>query len=207
MTLTRTDLMAGSAIALAMACIFTWIGGRPLFFTFVPGLVATWIIFAWMHARQVELPNGSTLYPFYFGVLAWQFVHFTEEFTTGFADKFPALFGAAPFSTDLFIAINMLSYFGLVTAFILTFVFGIRFFLIPVLFFAVYGAIGNAVSHTYWIVAENGYFPGAVTAQVYWIAGPLLLAEILGARQPALIATGGFAVLLGGVLGITMSTA
>jgi hypothetical protein len=101
----------------------------------------------------------------------------------------------------------MLSYSGFVVAFILTFVIGIRFLLVPVLFFTIYGAIGNAISHTYWVFSQSGYFPGAITAQLHWIIGPLLLSRFTGALRPALIITGGFAMLLIAVLMLTMHTA
>lgn len=123
---------------------------------------------------------------------------------TGFRVRFPALFGAGPFSIDLFLGINMFSYAAFTMAFILVFVARLRFLLVPALFFAIYGAIGNAVSHTYWVIWTRGYFPGFFTAQLYWILGPWLLARLTGSWRPALVATGGFAVLLLTILSLTM---
>ncbi|MGI3212795.1 hypothetical protein ACROSR_16985 [Roseovarius tibetensis] len=206
-TLSRQDLGIGTAIALAMAAVFVWAGGQALLSTFVPGLLVTWAIFLWMHLRQVALPEGRALYPLYFGVLAWQFLHFSEEFMTGFRERFPAFFGAEPFSTELFVGINMVSYFGFTIAFIAVFAGGRWFLLVPVLFFIVYGAIGNAISHTYWVILEGGYFPGFFTAQLYWVIGVLLLSCLVNSWRVAATATSGFAVLLVSVLTLTIQTA
>jgi hypothetical protein len=59
---------------------------------------------------------------------------------------------------------------------------GAGFLLVPVLFYIVYGAIGNAITHTWWVVHAQAYFPGFFTAQLYWVAGPWLLSELLGNR-------------------------
>ena len=206
-TLSRQDLGIGTVIALAMAGLFVWAGGQALLSTFVPGLLVTWAIFLWMHLRQIPLPSGQALYPLYFGILAWQFLHFSEEFMTGFREQFPAFFGAEPFSTELFVGINMLSYFGFTIAFIAVFACGRRFLLVPMLFFIVYGAIGNAISHTYWVILEGGYFPGFVTAQLYWVIGILLLARLVSSWRATAVATSAFALLLVSVLTLTMQTA
>ncbi|WP_020040011.1 hypothetical protein [Salipiger mucosus] len=205
--LSRQDLGIGTIIAFAMAGVFVWAGGQALLATFVPGLLVTWSIFFWMHRRQVQLPDGEALYPLYFGVLAWQFLHFSEEFMTGFRERFPVFFGSEPFSTGLFVGINMLSYFGFTIAFIAVFAAGRRFLLIPMLFFIVYGAIGNAISHTYWVILEGGYFPGFFTAQLYWVIGTLLLARLVSSWRVAAVATSAFAIFLVSVLSLTMQTA
>ncbi|RVV99414.1 hypothetical protein EKE94_01625 [Mesobaculum littorinae] len=206
-TLTRIDFGIGTVIALLMAGVFTWIGGQALVSTFVPGLLVTWAIFLWMHLKQVALPDGHGLYPLYFSVLAWQLLHFSEEFMTGFRVQFPALFGGSPFSTELFVGINMVSYFLFVMAFIGAFAGGRRFLLVPVLFFVVYGALGNAIAHTYWVIDQGGYFPGFFTAQLYWVLGILLVARIGGSWRMAVTATCGLGVLLVGVLAMTMQAA
>jgi len=205
--LSRQDLRIGTVIALAMAGVFVWTGGQALLSTFVPGLLVTWAIFFWMHLGQVALPESRALYPLYFGVLAWQFLHFSEEFMTGFRERFPAFFGTEPFSTELFVGINMVSYFVFTIAFIAVLAGGRRFLLVPMLFFIVYGAIGNAISHTYWVILEGGYFPGFFTAQAYWVIGVLLLARLVNSWRVAATATSAFAVLLVSVLSLTMQTA
>lgn len=49
-----------------------------------------------------------------------------------------------------------------------------RHMMIPVLFFVVYGAIGNAASHTLWSLTARAYRPGFITAQAYWVVGPVV---------------------------------
>src|SRR5690606_41266666 len=54
-----------------------------------------------------------------------------------------------------------------------------KFLLVPVLFFIVYGALGNAIAHSWWSIYWGKYFSGLYTAQAYWIFAPLLLAMFL----------------------------
>ena len=146
-TVSRRDLAIGTLFALIIGTIFVLVGGRPLVVTFVPGLVVAWGVFAWLHVSHTALPKGGTLYPLYYGVFAWQFIHFFEEYLTGFRSLFPELYGATPYSDALFVGINMFSYFVFAVGFILVFEKGLKFLLIPVLFYIVYGAIGNAIAH------------------------------------------------------------
>jgi hypothetical protein len=195
-TVALKDVAIGTAVALIMGTAFVYVGGKPLLLTFVPGLVVAWGILVWYHVSRAQLPSGSDLYPFYFGALAWQFIHFTEEFTTGFRLSFFPLYGHPPLSNQLFVGVNMFSYFAFTIGFILAFRFKLRFFLLPGAFFAVYGVIGNAISHVWWVILSGGYFPGFITALAYWIIGPILLARLLGSFKRAVIAIACFAVIL-----------
>jgi lipoprotein signal peptidase len=190
------DLVAGTIIALLMGIFFTLVGGKPLVVTFVPGLVVSWLIFVGMYHEQRPLPVGSMFFPIYFATLAWQFLHFTEEYLTGFYVDFPRLYGASPFSPGLFVSFNMASYFVFVVACLLVWTKDLRFLVIPALFFIVYGAIGNAISHTWWAILQKAAFPGFFTAQAYWIIGPLALSRLIGSRRDALIAVVVFAAVL-----------
>ncbi|WP_176085509.1 hypothetical protein [Martelella sp. HB161492] len=195
-TLAKKDFAIGSLIAIVMAIVFVAIGGRPLLATFVPGLIITWSVFAILFMKQSPIPDGRTLYPIYFGVFAWQFVHFFEEFSTGFYQQFPTLYGASPYSTMLFVGINMFSYFVFALAFIGAFAGNRKFLLIPVLFFVIYGAMGNAISHVWWVIWERAYFPGFFTALAYWLLGPWLLSKFVGSWKRAFIVMACFAVIL-----------
>jgi hypothetical protein len=202
--ITRRDLAIGTGIALVMAGTFVAVGGRPLLVTFIPGLVVAWAIFAWMQTRGVALPDVGAVYPLYFGSLAWQFIHFSEEFITGFRLAFPPLFGADAYGADLFVGINMFSYFVFTIAFILVFSRGLTFLYVPVLFFAIYGVVGNALAHVLWVIWERTYFPGFFTALLYWVLGPLLLVRLSGSRRTTGVAIASFALLLTVVLLSTM---
>jgi hypothetical protein len=194
--LTRKDLIAGTLIAVVMATIFTKLGGKPLLVAFIPGLAVSWLIFARLYRKQTALPESGAFFPIYFTTIAWQFIHFAEEFLTRFNERFPQLYGTRAFSPELFVSFNMASYFVFVIACLLVFTKRLNFLLIPVLFFLVYGAIGNAITHTWWVVWQRGYFPGFYTAQLYWLLGPWALSRLLGTNREAL----GWAFLLAVVL-------
>ena len=184
--LLKRDLVIGTVIALVMVTGFTRLSsGMSLIVTFVPGMVLTWLTYLWMYRTQARLPRGSEFLPVFFAALAVQFLHFAEEFTTGFAARFPQLYGGVPYSEKLFVTFNMLAYAVFTLSAILAFTKGIRFLVIPALFFIIYGAIGNAISHTWWSLQEEAYFPGLVTAQLYWLVGPFVLVKLVG--QPKVV--------------------
>lgn len=196
-TLGKKDFIIGTVIALVMGTTFTLLSsGKSLLVTFVPGIVITWLTFAWLYKKQIKLPDGPAFFPLFFATLAWQFIHFAEEFTTGFRSQFPLLYGGTPYSDNLFVTFNMLSYFIFTLACILVFTRGLRFLLVPILFYIIYGAIGNAISHTWWSVYLKSYFPGFVSAQLYWILGPLVLYKLLGERRAVLAIVILFALVL-----------
>lgn len=182
--LSLQDFVIGTIIALVMGTAFTLLSsGRSLIVTFVPGIVFTWSVFLWLYVKKRKLPNSQEFLPLFFTLLAVQFLHFAEEFTTGFRAKFPLLYGGAPYSDNLFVTFNMISYFIFAVTCILVFAKDLRFLLVPVMFFIVYGAIGNAISHTWWSLYLQSYFPGLITAQIYWVLGPLVLNKLLGGRK------------------------
>ena len=185
-TLDTRDLAVGSAIAVIMAATFIVIGGTPLIATFIPSLVVAWVTFLIMYLKRRPLPRGNVFVPLFLLALAWQFLHFNEEFATGFARLFPTLYGTAPFSDVKFLTINMVSYFLFAVTCVLVFTKGLRFLVVPVLFFVFAGALGNAVWHTWWVIWLGGYFPGFVTAQLYWFIGFVLLSVVFGSRRGAL---------------------
>ena len=195
--LSKTDLIIGTIIALVMATAFTLLSsGLSLIVTFVPGIVVSWLTYVWLYLNKRHLPSGVVFLPVFFVALAVQFIHFAEEFTTGFRSSFPLLYGGTPYSADLFVSFNMAAYciFGLTC--ILVFTRNLRFLLVPCLFFIIYGAIGNAISHTWWSLHLQTYFPGLVTAQLYWIVGPFVLSKLVGEPKVALMITALFALVL-----------
>ena len=186
-SLSKKDLVIGTVIALAMGTTFTLLSsGMSLMVTFVPGVVVTWLVYVWLYAKKTKLPDGADFLPLYFTTLAVQFLHFAEEFTTGFRTQFPLLYGGEPYSANLFVIVNMVSYFIFTLACILVFTKSLRFLLVPMLFYIIYGAIGNAISHTYWSLYLQSYFPGLITAQLYWVLGPLVLYKLIGGRKEVL---------------------
>jgi hypothetical protein len=204
--LNQKDLVIGTVIALVMGTAFTLLSsGLSLIVTFVPGIVFAWLTYVWLYVTKTKLPNASEFLPVFFVALAVQFIHFAEEFSTGFRTAFPLLYGGTPYSDDLFVTFNMIAYFMFTMTCILAFTKSHWFLLVPSLFFIVYGAIGNAISHTWWSLYLQGYFPGLVTAQVYWIVGPLVLYRLLGRPKVAFAIITLFAIVLIPLLTIFVS--
>ena len=171
-----------------MALFFIMLSsGYSLLVTFIPGLLFAWLVFFTLYYKKINIPKGSNFVPVYFIALAVQFLHFTEEYYFQFYNKFPVLYHGSPYSVGLFVAFNMLSYSIFTIACILVFYKNIKFLLMPVLFFIVYGVLGNAISHTLWSIYFLNYFPGLVTDQIYWILGPLLLYQFLHSKKYVLI--------------------
>jgi hypothetical protein len=183
----RNDLMLGTGLAIVMGTLFARLGGKPLLVTFLPGLAISWLLLGWLCLRGVALPARDRFAPIYFTLIAWQGLHLAEEFVTGFYLHFPQLYDTAPYSQNLFVCFNMAAYFVFSIGCLLTLGPGPRFLLVPVLFFLVYGAVGNAVTHTWWVLLRGEYFPGFWTAQAYWVLGPLALSRLLGSWRASLV--------------------
>jgi hypothetical protein len=194
--LNKRDFVIGSVIAVAMGLVFVKVGGRPLEVTFVPGLIISWVVLFYLFIKKIALPRASTFAPLFFLLLAWQFIHFDEEFLTGFNSKFPVLYGSDAYTVGKFVTINMVSYFIFALSCILMYSKGLRFLVLPMTFFVVYGAIGNAIAHTCWAIWSKGYFPGLYTSLIYWLLGPLGLSILVGSKKIAWIITAAFAAVL-----------
>jgi hypothetical protein len=203
----KRDIVPATVIALTMAVGF-WLAshGASLKVTFVPGVVATWLLFAWCYRSRLQLPTVNKFLPAFCCVLAVQFIHFTEEFVTGFRTDFAELYGGAPYTNDAFVSVNMCAYAVMIVACVIALTTRLRFAIVPAIFFMFYGAIGNAIAHTWWSIMLGGYFPGLITAQLYWIAGPYLLYKLVGDRRVTAIAVVGFAVVLIPLLALTANT-
>ncbi len=120
--LSKKDVVIGTVIALVMGTTFTLLSsGMSLTVTFVSGVVFSWLTYVWLFVKKTKLPNDSEFLPLFFALLAVQFIHFAEEFTTGFRTKFPSLYGGAPYSDNLFVTFNMIAYFVFALTCILVF--------------------------------------------------------------------------------------
>ena len=95
--LSRHDVVIGMLIAAVMGTAFTLLSsGLSLIVTFVPGIVVTALTFAWLYVKQRPLPDGGQFIPVFIILLAVQFLHFAEEYLTGFHTRFPVLYGGTP---------------------------------------------------------------------------------------------------------------
>lgn len=175
-TFSRRDLVAAALLSAVMCSVF-WVfsSGASLWVTFVPGALITLGLVVVLYWTRAPLPAPGRALPVYAVALGWQFLHFAEEFQTGFWRDFPALYGGAPYAPEVFVWFNMASYalFGVATYGVV--VHGRRALLLPSLFFVIYGTLGNAITHLVWTVMTGGYFPGLVTACGYLVIGPILL--------------------------------
>ena len=111
-----------------------------------------------------------------------QAVHFTEEATTGFHERLPALLNLPGMSFYLFVGFNLI-WLGIWAASVP----GLRsarpaaFF--AAWFLAIAGMI-NGIAHPLLAIAAGGYFPGLVTSSFIGIAGFLLWRRLREATQP-----------------------
>lgn len=202
----RTDLVVSSILALAsVAAFWTFSSGWSLRVTFVPGMVAVWCVVLWFYRSDRALPIPSRVWPLYFGALAFQFLHFAEEYVSDFAAEFPALYGGDPYPVDTFVVFNMASYAVFVIAALLWLAGGRHLLVVPALFFIIYGVVGNAVAHVVWSVLVGAYFPGLVTAFGFWVIAPILLSRVMPDRRSAAVLGIGFGSILT-VLLVTTAT-
>lgn len=157
--------------------------GPSLTVTFVPAMALSYGLYLSRTARR-PMPDPDRVLPLYLAALAVQFLHFAEEYITGFNVLWPALFGATPYAAGTFVAFNMAAY----TAFILgalALYRGVRPPMLLVWFFAVMGVMGNAVLHPIYCLVVGGYFPGLWTSLAYLVLGPLLLRRLWASQASA----------------------
>lgn len=193
----KKDVVIATFLSAFLFLLFCYLSsGYELIVTFTLGIVFAYSIFITLYRRKIEPSEPLQVLPFFFGVLAWQFIHFSEEFSTGFATRFPLIYGGEPYTAQFFVVLNMLSYSCFALAAIFAFIRRKPVLLIPVLFFTAYGALGNAIAHTTWSLYFGEYFPGLYTAQMYWVLAPLLLRKLTGNGKVTLLLIIPYAVLL-----------
>jgi hypothetical protein len=170
-------LLAGTAIA-----GFVRVSrGLTLIVTFVPAMAVSLLCHVLTTARG--LPDARTFRSIYLVALAVQFVHFAEEYVTGFYRRWPVeIFRTRPYDLNTFVLINMVSN----AIFVLPLIAIERRVRTPMhiaWFFTLMGAIGNAVQHPIYAFKVRGYFPGLYTSTIYWVLGPMLFRALWRARR------------------------
>lgn len=195
----RRSVVIASLLTLVLTGAFIVASqGMSLIGTFVPGMCFSYIAFLIIARPGLTCDSWEAIAPIFFATLAFQFLHFAEEYATGFPELFPVAFGGQPYSRTAFVAFNMTAYAVFAISAIAVFHFKIYPLLIPVLFFTLYGAWGNAVSHTCWCIQCGGYFPGGLTAIGYFILGPILVFRFIPNRRIAILLLFLFALTLVG---------
>lgn len=108
--------------------------------------------------------------------LAVHCVHFTEEYLTGFYDRFPNLLGLPAWPVDFFVVFNL----SLIAVWLLS-IYGLKrarwYVIFPVWFLAVGSAV-NGIAHPAMSIVSEGYFPGLVTSPITGLAGILLIRSL-----------------------------
>jgi hypothetical protein len=171
---------AAASVMIASALIVTFAvvsPGPAMWWTFIPAMVIACGLHLASTARTA--PDPARVLPVYIVALAWQFLHFAEEFMNGFYRRWPKeVFASAPMSVNLFVWGNMVSY----AAFCVGALALYRRWRVPLLivwFFAIMGVAGNAIGHAvYAMISGDILFPGTITAFAYWIIGPVLIRSL-----------------------------
>lgn len=201
-TIDRISFALGSCITLVMAGILMYFSsGWSLVVAHMPALAFAWAIFAHMYFRARRLPSAGEVIPVYFIAIAVYLIHFAEQFSTGFAASFAELYGARAYSAEQFVIFAMVSAALYTLSCLAVFLRCITFLMIPVLFFALDGIYGSAITQTWWSFEVKGYFPGLITSLINWFLGPVLIAVLLGSFRLA----AGVMLLLGVAIIVTLS--
>jgi protein-S-isoprenylcysteine O-methyltransferase Ste14 len=114
--------------------------------------------------------------------IACQILHCSEEYATRFYERFPAVMGLKPWTSDFFLTFNVCWLIIWVWA-----AFGLRnrsrvaFF--PVWFFAIAAAL-NGVAHPLLSIRVGAYFPGLITSPFLGLLGVWLLVRLKAITEP-----------------------
>jgi hypothetical protein len=102
-----STILIPTAMAIGAITVFRRLShGNTLRYTFVPTMAVSW--FLYMAVLRRKRLAGEEIAPLYFASLAWQLVHFLEEYFTGFHYRWPAeIFRTQPYEDKQFVAINV----------------------------------------------------------------------------------------------------
>lgn len=184
--LARGQVAAASVVlALILITAFAVVSpGSAMWWTFIPAMVIACVLH--LNSTALAAPAPAQVLPIYLLALAWQFLHFAEEYVSGFYVRWPQdVFQAPPMSVDFFVWGNMGSY-AAFTIGALALYRGWRVPMLIVWFFAIMGVAGNAIGHVvYAIVAGDPWFPGMITSLMYWVIGPILIIRLWRSSRAA----------------------
>ncbi len=114
---------------------------------------------------------------------AVQFVHFSEEWATGFHVRFPALLGLDPIPLPVFLLFNFAWIAIWITA--IPLLRASRTFGFFAAWFLALAGILNGIAHPLLAVATSGYFPGLMTSPFIGLAGVYLWRKLdLATQRP-----------------------
>ncbi len=147
----------------------------PVIWVFVPGAIVSFIVYT--RTLYQNAHRSDQLLPLYLVALGIQFLHFSEEYCTGFVTETPILLDHDPYPLDYWILFNMVAYAVFVIGALALLKKSKSFMIIP-LFFVVVGVLFNGIVHVMISIFLGRYFPGLYTALIYLIIGPLLVIKL-----------------------------
>lgn len=168
---------AAGLLAVLVAVLFQalWLGWPAALLSV--GLLVSYGVWGWTPWS----PRPGLARAYGAGVLVF-LIHVAEERLTGFAEDLPALVGRAAWSPAEFLVFN-----GVWAAIFTAAGVGLRtgsaFAVLPVLFLALVGGIGNGVFHVALALRAGGYFPGLATAPLCFTVGVWILRNLYGTRR------------------------
>lgn len=173
----KKEVLIPVLIGMVMILVLIWVSWTmPVVLVFIPGVLVTFLFYKKTYFRHTPGPQG--ILPLYLLALGIQFIHFTEEYVSGFTVEIPKLWGQAEYPVDYWVAFNMFAYFIFIVGGIILFEKKKEYMIIP-LFFIVVGVIFNTVVHILTAIYVGGYFPGLYSVLLYLIVGPLLVSKII----------------------------
>lgn len=164
--------MAGLLVVAGVAWQALWLGWPAAMVSV--GLVASWLL--WRSGRWEWSPR--LLRAAAIALIAFV-VHVAEEVGTGMSDALPALFARTAWSDARLLVFN-LAWLGVFLVALVSARPGRRLPLLPLVFLGLVGGVANGIIHLALVAAQGGYFPGAWTAPLVFVAG----LSLLGAMRP-----------------------
>ena len=139
------------------------------------GFVIAW--FVWLFGSYQNKKASKKLLILYASGIIIQCIHFTEEYYTGFQQKFPLLISDYSWSDPQFVWFNgvwmmvfIASAFGIRQKISLAYLFA--------WFFVLIGEIGNGIFHPALSLYTGSYFPGLYTSFLHLANGIFLFREL-----------------------------
>jgi hypothetical protein len=114
--------------------------------------------------------------------VALQTLHFAEEYSTRFFERFPPVLGEPPWSASFFVIFNVF-WLGVWVLAAFGFQAGYRAAFFPVWFFAI-AAVANGIAHPLLALRAGGYFPGLLTSPLLAVVGVWLWLRLVAMTSP-----------------------
>lgn len=141
-------------------------------------LAAALVLSYVLWSARAAWPRANRVIPAYWAAVLVQCAHLVEEYRSGFYRLFPPVLGDEAWSAHQFLAFNLvwMVVFALAGIGIAR---GWRPAFLVALFLALGGGVGNGLGHLMLAVRARGYFPGAYTAPLVFLAGCVLAFQLL----------------------------